>query len=98
MPVQKSAFEKLKGYYQDVERQVVKGENVVTEVLDVNQKKVTEDQLVDQLYAAGQVNPNTMIIVRADRDVSHGKVVQVMDFAKQAGLHKLAIATDPQKD
>ena len=32
------------------------------------------------------------VILQADKDVSHGKVVQVMDIAKTAGAHSIIIA------
>ena len=32
------------------------------------------------------------MIVRADKDARHGKVVDVMDLAKRIGFNKLAIA------
>lgn len=35
----------------------------------------------------------TPVILRADTSVEHGKVVEVMDQVKQAGVTKLAIAT-----
>jgi len=60
----------------------------------INQKRVTESQLIDRLYEEGQLNPSTLVIVRADSNVSHGSVVKIMDFAKQAGLNRLAIATE----
>jgi biopolymer transport protein ExbD len=41
-------------------------------------------------------NPNTMVIIKADAGVSHGRVVTVMDQAKAVGLSRLAIATDAQ--
>jgi biopolymer transport protein ExbD len=34
------------------------------------------------------------VIINADRSVAHGRVVAVMDIAKQAGAEKLAIATE----
>ena len=34
------------------------------------------------------------VIINADRSVMHGRVVAVMDIAKQAGAEKLAIATE----
>jgi biopolymer transport protein ExbD len=36
-------------------------------------------------------SPDTMVIVQADEGVPHGKVVQVMEMAKTAGLAQLAI-------
>lgn len=37
------------------------------------------------------------LILRADEKVNHGRVVQVMDLAKKAGIQKIAIATAPQE-
>ncbi len=62
----------------------------------INQKYVTDDELKDRLYEEAQLNPATLVIIQADQSVSHGKVVQVMDLAKQAGLNHLAIATEPK--
>ncbi|MBA2320494.1 MAG: biopolymer transporter ExbD [Deltaproteobacteria bacterium] len=60
-----------------------------------------DDQPVDtaglrsRLRAAAEANPNTLVIIRADTGVSHGRVVAVMDQARNVGLTKQAIATDP---
>jgi len=35
---------------------------------------------------------DSLVIIRADNDVPHGKVVEIMDIAKSAGLSKLAFA------
>jgi biopolymer transport protein ExbD len=35
----------------------------------------------------------TLVLFQADEGVSHGRVVQVMELARQAGLARLAIAT-----
>jgi len=52
---------------------------------------VGEDELRKALEETKQKNPNTMVIVQADEGVAHGKVVQVMEMAKGAGLAQLAI-------
>lgn len=39
-------------------------------------------------------NKESIIIIRADSTVPHGKVVQVMDTVKAEGLSKIAIAVD----
>ncbi len=52
---------------------------------------VTEDELKKALDAAKEKNPNTLVIVQADEGVQHGKVVEVMELAKAAGLAQLAI-------
>ena len=37
-----------------------------------------------------------VVIIKADKDVLHGRVVEVMDIAKGAGAVRLAIATEPK--
>jgi biopolymer transport protein ExbD len=37
-----------------------------------------------------------VVIIKADREVWHGRVVEVMDIAKSAGAVRLAIATEPK--
>lgn len=48
---------------------------------------------VAQMANAGGSATDTPVILRADEKVEHGKVVEVMDKIKQAGVTKLAIAT-----
>jgi biopolymer transport protein ExbD len=36
------------------------------------------------------------VIIKADKEVLHGRVVEVMDIAKSAGAVRLAIATEPK--
>jgi biopolymer transport protein ExbD len=36
--------------------------------------------------------PNLLVIINADEGVEHGKVVEIMDEARQAGVKKLSIA------
>ncbi len=52
---------------------------------------VTVDELKAALAQAKQKDPSTMVIVQADEGVTHGKVVEVMEMAKTAGLGQLAI-------
>ncbi|MEL6348987.1 MAG: biopolymer transporter ExbD [Myxococcota bacterium] len=59
-----------------------------------------DDVAVDQaglrarFEAARKKNPRTLVIVKADKDVDHGRVVAVMDMARSLGLGRLAIATE----
>ena len=59
-----------------------------------------DDQPVDfsglerAMDRAAQNNPNTLVMLKADREVDHGRVVAVMDAARNRGLTQLAIATE----
>ena len=52
---------------------------------------VTAEELKQAFEAAKRDSPDTMVIVQADQGVPHGKVVEVMEAAKAAGLGQLAI-------
>ena len=59
----------------------------------VNGDNVSFDQLFLILKKSAQKDKDTLVIIQADREVSHGSVVRIMDAAKRAGLERLAIAT-----
>src|SRR5437870_7952432 len=52
---------------------------------------VEPDELKKALDEARAKNPDTLVVVQADEGVTHGKVVEVMEMAKGAGLSQLAI-------
>ena len=39
---------------------------------------------------------DAVVIIKADKEVFHGRVVEVMDIAKAAGAMRIAIATEPK--
>ncbi len=60
----------------------------------VDEAPVTSAELRGILQQRAQRNPNTLVVIKADTGVSHGRVVAVMDQARGFGLSRLAIATD----
>ncbi|MCC6335071.1 MAG: biopolymer transporter ExbD [Myxococcales bacterium] len=52
---------------------------------------VTADELKKAFEDAKAKSPDTLVIVQADEGVPHGRVVEVMELAKGAGLGQLAI-------
>jgi biopolymer transport protein ExbD len=63
----------------------------------LNRKLVTLDDVRKILKQKARINPKMLVIIQADAQVTHGKVVEIMDIAKTSGLSKLAIATRPIK-
>ncbi|NIO07102.1 MAG: biopolymer transporter ExbD [Deltaproteobacteria bacterium] len=63
--------------------------------LFLNEQAVQRNDLAKHLADAAQSNNQTQILIQADEQVSHGTVVWVMDQARQAGLNRLAIITQP---
>jgi biopolymer transport protein ExbD len=59
--------------------------------LVLNGTVVTAEELRRSLEEIRKTSPDTLVVVQADEGVQHGKVVQVMEAAKGAGLAQLAI-------
>lgn len=57
---------------------------------------VRPESLPARLRQALAASSQLVVIVNADREVPHGRVVAVMDAARQAGVTRLAIAVEPE--
>ncbi|MFC1535464.1 ExbD/TolR family protein [Thermodesulfobacteriota bacterium] len=55
-------------------------------------KRVDLKTLQERLQSIVKERGVLHLILQADKDVSHGKVVQIMDLAKSAGVHSIIIA------
>jgi biopolymer transport protein ExbD len=55
-------------------------------------KRINMKTLQDRLRKLVKEKGIFQVILQADKDVSHGKVVQIMDLAKTAGAHSIIIA------
>jgi len=61
--------------------------------VDIGGKTIPDPQ-IDQVFAAAFArDKNTQVILKADKSVAHGRVVNIMERAKNAGLTRLAIGT-----
>jgi biopolymer transport protein ExbD len=56
-----------------------------------NDQPVTEPDLTRGLAVAVKTDPEVNVVVSADENVKHGRVVHVIDLAKQQGVTRFAI-------
>jgi len=61
--------------------------------LFLGEKPVGLDSLRVQLQREMAGDRERSLVLRADKEAAHGRVVEVMDVAKQAGVRKIVIAT-----
>ncbi len=54
------------------------------------------DELRKAFAEAAARSRESIVIINADERAFHGRVVEVMDSAKEAGITRLAIATEPK--
>lgn len=73
-------------------------ESKITLIIDKSAQTYLEGKKIDpkalQKRLQGLVKERGILhlVLQADKDVSHGKVVQIMDLAKSAGVHSIIIA------
>ena len=65
--------------------------------LYLGDKRIYLATMPRELKAKFSTHKDNTLIIKADRAVLHGVVVQTMDIAKKSGVEKLAIATEPEK-
>lgn len=79
----------------------VENEAYVTVALDAqgqaywDDQPLSDDQLNQRLVLAAQIDRSTELRLRADQQVPHGRVIQLMAMAQQAGLARIGFVTDP---
>lgn len=61
--------------------------------LRVHDEAVDVAGLKQRLRVAGAADPDTLVVLRADADIPHGRVVSLMDLVRREGLTHLAVAT-----
>ena len=64
-------------------------------VLYLNGEKTSDAAVTKFIADSLPRNPDLQAIIAADKVVSHGAVVHVIDLVKRAGVHRFAIDVDP---
>jgi biopolymer transport protein ExbD len=64
-------------------------------VIYLDRDQVEPAQLTENLRALHEKDPEVVVVVSADGDVTHRRVVEAMDAARLAGISKMAIAVQP---
>ncbi|MFH0821659.1 MAG: protein TolR [Pseudomonadota bacterium] len=64
----------------------------------LNEKAVTEENLLEQVKEKLAQNPSSEVYLRADKQVPYGKVVRIIGALKGSGITNLGIITSPQDE
>ncbi len=62
-------------------------------IFTVSKKQYSSDELFEYLKKESSNARDIMLIIQADKSTQHGKVVEIMDMARQTGIMKIGIAT-----
>jgi biopolymer transport protein ExbD len=85
------------------QEQVVEGKEVIISIdstgqLYVQDEPVPDNDLRRRILNISRGDPNMRVVMRADADARHKRVVLVLDVLRQLGMGKVAIATIRHKD
>lgn len=83
--------------------EVTERQNVVVSitennVLYINNKLIDPDKLSESIREEIGENIDSLVVLEADQNISHGKVVRVMDLIKKGGAERIAIATKRSRE
>ena len=62
-----------------------------------NKEPIPLIELQARLSAVLQGDPEPTVVINADKQISHGQVIEVMDHVRLSGISNMAIATEPKK-
>lgn len=62
-------------------------------LLAINDKVVTKERLGSELSKMLKEHPDRLVVIRADKNLTHREVLEVLSIAKKSGAQKMAVAT-----
>ncbi len=57
---------------------------------------VTRDELEQAMGTLGRADPNVIVLVRADEEISYGRVAEIMRILHDAGIARMGLVTRPE--
>lgn len=75
-------------------------ENIIVTITEnntvyFNGKLIDPLKLTENVAAKIKEEPEKIVVLEADTNVLHGKVIRIMDLIKKGGAERIAIATQP---
>ena len=66
------------------------------EAIYIGKDRVTIVSLRKRLHEARALNPLVSVYLRADSKIPYGRIIQIMDEVKRAGIERLGMVTSPE--
>ena len=58
----------------------------------VNQKDITDERLIQMLDQLVKLQPEQVVVVRADKSVPYERVLKVLDYCREAGISQVGFS------
>ena len=63
--------------------------------LFLDKRQVSERQLKERLYQFGKKKKNAVVLINADKEVTHEKVMRALDWVRQSGVTQVVFNVEP---
>jgi biopolymer transport protein ExbD len=63
----------------------------------LNGERSSDAKIVDYIHGELPKNPDLQAIIAADKVVTHGDVIHIIDLVKRSGVHRFALNVEPGK-
>lgn len=60
-------------------------------------EEMSRQAMQEEVRRAVAANPDTLVIIKADREVRYEKVIEAMDIVRKVGAYKLALAANREQ-
>lgn len=64
-------------------------------ILFLDNQRVSWEEFPQVLHSKVLKTESPILIIRADEKSMHGRIIRIMDIARETGIEKVAIATQP---
>lgn len=61
--------------------------------LFLNDQLISISSVVEEIKKLGELSEGSSIVLKADTDVDHGKIIQIMDILRNSKIYKIVIST-----
>lgn len=60
----------------------------------LNDQLITINTMVEEIKKLGELGAEGSIVLKADTEVDHGSIIQIMDILRKNGIYKIVISTN----
>lgn len=62
--------------------------------LFLNDRLISFNSVIEEIKKIGELSPENAIVLKADKQVSHGIIIEIMDILRKNKIYKIVISTN----
>ena len=62
--------------------------------LFLNDQMISTNTMIEEIRKIGELSPDNSIVLKADKQVSHGNIIEIMDILRKNKIYKIVISTN----